>query len=144
MRRRFALSIILLAGLAGAAAARAADSLPGPIPAIVLRTIDGDTLLVRAHVWLDQEIVTRVRLAGIDAPEMHGQCPSERAAAQAARTYLSGLVRDGAVALTDIHQDKYGGRVVARAAVMGRDLSAAMLAADMARPYTGGKRRGWC
>jgi len=144
MNRRFVRDFAFLAALAMATPALGAEKLSGPIPAVVLRTIDGDTLFVRAYIWLNQAIETRVRLAGIDTPELHSQCPSERAAAQGARAHLAELVRGGAVSLTDIRPDKYAGRVVARAAVMGRDLSAAMLAANFARPYDGRRRASWC
>ena len=50
--------------------ASAEDVLPGPIPATIERVVDGDTIDVRARIWLGQEIVVRVRLAGLDAPEL--------------------------------------------------------------------------
>ena len=56
----------------------AADSLPGPLPARVVSVIDGDTLEVRVHIWLGQNLDTRVRLAGIDAPELKGKCDREK------------------------------------------------------------------
>jgi hypothetical protein len=35
------------------ATARADSDLPGPIPAALVRVIDGDTVEVRARIWLD-------------------------------------------------------------------------------------------
>ena len=41
--------------------------------------------------------------------------------------------------------DKYGGRVLADAATRATpDISAAMLAKGLARPYAGGRRDSWC
>src|SRR5690606_16495125 len=131
-----------------AAAAKPAgtgETLPGPVPADVVRVIDGDTLKVRAHIWIGQAVETAVRLQGINAPELRGDCEAERRLAAAARDYLARLVAGGKVRLRDIAQDKYGGRVVARIDdPSGRDIGAALVAAGLARPYDGGKRHKWC
>ena len=63
---------LIAALLALPGVAMAADTLPGPIQAEVLRVIDGDTIEVRAKIWLDQYIETNVRLAGLDAPTHYG------------------------------------------------------------------------
>jgi Iap family predicted aminopeptidase len=42
------------------ATARADSDLPGPIPAALVRVIDGDTIEVRARIWLDLDLTTRV------------------------------------------------------------------------------------
>jgi micrococcal nuclease len=34
----------------------AAEVLPGPIPAVVTEVVDGDTIGVRARIWLGQQI----------------------------------------------------------------------------------------
>ena len=44
----------------------------GTHAAEVLRVIDGDTFEARVHVWPGIDITTRVRLRGIDAPELGG------------------------------------------------------------------------
>jgi endonuclease YncB( thermonuclease family) len=46
--------------------------------ATVKRVVDGDTIDVRAELWPQFFIETRIRLAGIDTPELHGKCPEER------------------------------------------------------------------
>jgi endonuclease YncB( thermonuclease family) len=100
---------------------------------------------LRAHIWLGQEVETAVRLAGINAPELRGDCDAERQLAQQARAYLTTLLTGGAVSLRDIAYDKYGGRVVAQVIdAAGRDLGAALVTAGYARPYDGGKRAAWC
>lgn len=112
VRRGFLLPLVC--ALAPLAAAGAGETLPGPIPAEVVDVIDGDTIAVRAHIWLGQEIAIRVRLAGIDAPELHGHCASETDLAERARTTLEALLADGAAVLRAVHNDRYGGRVVAQ------------------------------
>ncbi|MDH3910811.1 MAG: hypothetical protein OEU09_05900, partial [Rhodospirillales bacterium] len=94
---------------------RAAEPLAGPVPAVVTAVVDGDTLEVRARIWLGQELTTRVRLAGIDAPEAKSDCPRERALAARARAFLSARLRPAgarapaAVRLHDIRNGKYAG-----------------------------------
>ena len=67
---------------------RAAEVLPGPVAADVVRVIDGDTLDVLARVWLGQTVQVRVRLDGVDAPELRGRCAGERAQAEEVRAWL--------------------------------------------------------
>jgi endonuclease YncB( thermonuclease family) len=71
--------------------------MPGPVAAELLRVIDGDTIEVRAKIWLEIDVTTRVRLAGIDAPELNGACPEERQLAQGARSALSNVIKPGAL-----------------------------------------------
>jgi endonuclease YncB( thermonuclease family) len=126
-------------------AAEAAETLPGPIPARLVEVIDGDTLRVRARIWLGQEIETAVRLAGVNAPELAGKCDSERRLARTARASLAQALGGGDLVLTDVTWDKYGGRVVATVRTpSGDDPTAALLAEGLARPYGGGRREGWC
>ncbi len=132
---------------AGAAQAgpHPAGAVPGAFKAEVVRVIDGDTLEARVAVWPGQEIVTRVRLAGIDAPEVDGRCAAEKQAASAAREALARLVGDGAVVLSEVRPDKYFGRVVARVAdAAWRDVGQLMREAGHARAYDGGRRASWC
>jgi endonuclease YncB( thermonuclease family) len=144
-RARLPLAASLLALLAAPSSPGAREELAGPIPAEIVEVIDGDTVKLRAHIWLGQEVETAVRLAGINAPELRGDCDAERQLAQQARAYLTTLLTGGAVSLRDIAYDKYGGRVVAQVIdAAGRDLGAALVTAGYARPYDGGKRAAWC
>ncbi len=130
----------------------AADRLPGPLPAQVVSVLDGDTLEVRVHIWLGQDLSTRVRLAGIDAPELEGKCDRERDLARRARAYLLARldpVDAGAgaamVRLREIRYGKFAGRVLARVETWdGTDLGQGLLAAGLARPYDGRRRASWC
>jgi endonuclease YncB( thermonuclease family) len=82
-------------------------------------------------------VTTEVRLAGVDAPETRGRLPCEahRTPGLAATGYVAALGLDD-VALVDIEQDKYGGRVVARLILPdGRDLSEMLIAEGLAWPY---------
>jgi len=99
-----------------------AEPLPGPIPAVVLRIVDGDTVRVRAHVWLDQSIEISVRIADIDAPEIgHPKCREERAVANEAKAELTEMIGSDTVALHNVRFGKYAGRVIADIETAGGD-----------------------
>lgn len=88
--------------------------------------IDGDTIDCNG---------LRIRLAGIDAPEMPGHCKAGRKCTagdpHAARDYLSTLTRDG-ISCTPKEVDHYG-RTIARCETAAvKDVSCAMLAAGHA------------
>jgi endonuclease YncB( thermonuclease family) len=62
-----------------------------------------------------------------------------------ARDYTSQLVVGRTVTLTAIEPDKYDKRVDAYVQLRdGRDRGDALIAAGLARPYSGGHRDGWC
>jgi micrococcal nuclease len=66
-------------------------------------------------------------------------CAEERALARRAREFVLATVGARAVRLRDLHHGKYAGRVVARVeTAAGVDLATALVAAGLARRYTGG------
>jgi endonuclease YncB( thermonuclease family) len=83
------------------------------------RIVDGDTVVVRR---------TRVRLHGIDAPEMDQEGGAE------ARAFLCSLVRGRSVTVVPIEMDIHG-RTVARLEVEGIDLCRAMVGSGFAIAY---------
>lgn len=137
--------LLLIALVIAAQSARAAEVIEGPVAAEVVRVVDGDTLKLKVHIWLGQTVEVDVRVAGIDAPELRGKCPAERAKAAEARDYLNSLVGGRAIRIAQIRNDKYGGRVIADVTEPeAGDIAAAMLARGLARDYDGGKRDPWC
>lgn len=136
-----ALALVLDAG----PATSAPPLLPGPIPAEVLEVVDGDTITVRATIWLGQVVETNVRVDGMDAPEMRARCAREKDMAEAARDMTRKLIGPNLVSLMDVQPDKYGGRVRARVVTTGgADLSDSLIKAGLARPYHGERRQSWC
>jgi endonuclease YncB( thermonuclease family) len=141
-----------LPGSADSQAARAAETIwkraGSPDlrhPVDVVRTIDGDTFEARVHLEPGVDLTTRIRLRGIDAPELKASCPQELQMAEAATGALRAMLSEGDVRIFNIGPDKYSGRVVAD--VVTRrigNVSTAMLAAGHARSYGGGHRNGWC
>ena len=111
-------------------------------PAEVVRIIDGDTFQARVQVWPGLSVDTKVRLRGIDAPELHARCADEYAKAQAARAALETILAAGGVTISRVGIDKYGGRVDASVATRDTaDVSAALLNGGWARSYDG-RRQG--
>ena len=94
------------------------------------RVIDGDSLRVAGH---------EIRLAGIDAPELHQTCRragQPYACGLEARAALLRLTRDGAVTCDLVGHDRYG-RDLARCAAGGRDIGAWLVGHGFAVAYGG-------
>ncbi|SEH78880.1 MULTISPECIES: thermonuclease family protein [unclassified Tardiphaga] len=107
--------------------------------------IDGDTFGARVHLGSGEDVSVRIRLRGIDAPELKGQCAREIQKAETATAALTKLLREGSLTIYNIGPDKYPGRVVADVATRQTpNVSAALLGAGHARAYGGGHRNGWC
>jgi len=97
--------------------------------------IDGDTFDLNG---------TRIRVAGIDAPETHpARCPNEAALGQAAAQKLAELLRGRPLWISGLKTDRWG-RAVAVVRVNGEDVADAMISAGLARNYDGKQRQGWC
>ena len=89
---------------------------------------DGDTFTIGTE---------RVRLAGIDAPELDQTCRDgerEVACGRLAREELAGFLAGDAVRCEPEGRDRYG-RLLARCRVDGHDLGRAMVAAGWALAY---------
>jgi endonuclease YncB( thermonuclease family) len=138
-------TIAAFTALAGFGLPAAAETLPGPVAARVLRVLDGDTFLAEVRVWFGQVVTERVRILGIDAPEIgaHARCAEEAVAAERSRQFLAGLLGRGPVELYQLRRDKYG-RALALVTAQGIDVSARMIEAGHARPYAGARRMSWC
>lgn len=96
--------------------------------------VDGDTL------WLHGE---KIRLAGIDAPELDGaRCKPERELAEAATLRLVELLAAGPPLVERRGLDRYG-RTLATVYIDGEDVGAVLIAEGLARVWTG-RREPWC
>jgi len=99
-----------------------------------IRVTDGDTIRIGSE---------RIRIVGLDAPEMNGKCREERRLAQRAKEALQIELASGQVEIVRQGKDRYK-RTLARVYVDDRDVSSSLIAKGLARPYLGGKRGGWC
>lgn len=146
--------------------------LAAPVPmesrelAVVLEVLDGDTF--RAEVMFTGVYETRrdgefwpglhafdgavlwrgsVRVAGVDAPEKHARCATERTLALSAWAALDDLLTSRFVELWDVRHDKYARRVAARVRVLpsGEDVAQWLVSNGHARRYDGrSSRMSWC
>ena len=116
------------------------------VPARVGYIVDGDTFAARVLLQDDIEISVRVRLRNVDTPELHGQCIEEIIMANIARDRLAQLIPVGSVVeLKNVKDDKYLGRIDANVIMPdGRDAGDLLVAEKLGRPYSGGRRTGWC
>lgn len=119
------------------------------VRALVTDAYDGDTLTVEAALWPDLTWSGSVRVLGVDTPEIRGACDEERERALAARDYVHGLLIDETVALAEIENDRYGGRVLAKVFFRegGTDLvilAERLIELGYGRAYDGGTRESWC
>lgn len=138
-------AVLFLTAVSSAQASLRQEVVQGPLLGKVIGVYDGDTIQVRLHLWIGQEMETSVRIAGMDAPEMHGKCPLERAKATAAREELIRLLNTGDVSISGVRLEKYAGRVLAHVQTSdGVDISKYMIEKGLARPYFGKKRQPWC
>lgn len=115
-------------------------------PATVDYIFDGDTFAAYVNLEDDINISVRVRLRNVDTPEIHGACDSEVRAALRAKERLAQLIPVGSVVeLSKIKDDKYLGRIDAYVKTAdGRDVGAVLISEKLGRPYSGGRRVGWC
>lgn len=115
--------------------AAAALTLATPADAARCRAVDGDTLACGTE---------RVRLVGLDAPELRAQCPREWHAARASRARLQQLIAGG-VQLERRGSDRYRRTLAIARTRDGRDVAMIMIREGHARAYSGrGRRGGWC
>lgn len=116
-------SFVLFFAISVSAGAREAKRSFGCASATVT---DGDTFRCDGR---------RVRLYGIDAPELPGHCRRGRACTPgdpwASTRNLAGLLRSGSVSCRAVDVDRYG-RAVADCSAGGVDLSCAQLAGEFA------------
>lgn len=113
---------------------RAAPHPAEPARAIRCHAVDGDTLRCGRE---------RVRLVGLDTPEMQGRCAAETRMAERAKARLASLSAAG-VTLQPQGRDRYDRLLAVVRDRAGRDLAFLMIREGHARPYSGGPRAGWC
>ncbi|MBS7788738.1 thermonuclease family protein [Roseococcus sp. SDR] len=106
-----------------------------PAPLLACRALDGDTIRCGE---------TRIRLIGLDAPELRARCEAERRLAAAATERL-GTLLEGGVRLSETGEDRFGRTLAVVRNAEGEDLAAVLIREGLARAYHGrGPREGWC
>ena len=113
---------------------------------IVADVIDGDTLRIVNPALPPPLDALSLRLLGVDAPKRAAAPDAGRGRSRRGRHRLRPPRprprRHGSVVLA--RWGKWGGRVLGRVAVDGRDLATLLIRAGHAAPYGGGSRRSRC
>ncbi len=111
----------------------------------VISVYDGDTF--RVNIDSLPPIVgrnIRIRVNGVDTPEIRGKCVYEKNLALKARDFVRNkLANAKEIKLTNLQRGKYF-RVVANVVVDGVSLEQELLDNELAYKYSGGKKLSWC
>lgn len=111
--------------------------------ASVIRVVDGDTVDIKVDLGFDILTNMRVRVLGIDTPEINAADPALRERAHAAKARVEGLLPPGtAVEITTEkdRREKYGRYLASIKLPDAADLAALLLQEGFAVAYDGGAR----
>ena len=110
----------------------------------IIKVIDGDTFRVDINEFPD--IIgknIRIRILGIDAPEINGKCAFEKELAIKARDFVQILLDNAdSVILKNLDRGNFF-RLLAEVIVDGKNLGELLIAKDLAVRYQG-KKSSWC
>ena len=107
---------------------------------------DGDTCNAIMLGVPDSIKKIKVRIRGIDTPEIKGKCENERDLALKAKNFVNDLIENSTVLyLKDFEWGKYGGRVVADLYIDNKNYLEYLKDKDFYVLYNGGKKvKNWC
>ena len=105
----------------------------------MLKVVDGDTLDLDIDLGLRVHVKERVRLFGINTPELHSSNADERVAAQKAADFLRSLVTNGVLTVKTQKdsQEKYGRYLATVFDSAGVNVNEEMVKAGHAATYLG-------
>lgn len=124
----------------------------------IVEVYDGDTIKTVTNKLPTPLNKVSIRIRGIDTPENpaksylvtgklgRAQCDKEAVAALAAKDFVLWLAEGHTTMKVDnFAWGKYGGRIVADVKINGVDVAGALIDAELAIPYDGGKKtHDWC
>lgn len=115
--------------------------IPKLINVPVIKVYDGDTITIA--VKIDKTYYKyRVRLSGIDTPEIKTNNEREKQRAIQAREYLSSLILHKNVHIKDVFYEKYG-RLCGTIYYKNKNINQTMIDSGCAVSYNGGKKPTW-
>jgi micrococcal nuclease len=108
----------------------------------VIRVLDGDTVDVAVDLGFHIMLGERVRLAGINAPEIHSKDAAEKAAGAKAAAALAEMLPCGDLvtiktAKADAEQEKFGRWLAQINLADGRDVATVLLQQNLVKPWDG-------
>ena len=135
MTRRFAM--LALAAVLALPAASVTPARPEPVEKARITVVDGDSVSLDGVEW---------RLKGFDTPEINSsRCEAERRLALLAKARLEAMI--AAARVVDLsgngEKDRHK-RPLGDLLLDGVNVRETMIAELFARPYNGGRRKGWC
>lgn len=118
----------------------------GEYPAHYVKNYDGDTITIKFMVWFGVWVERSVRLGGVDCPEygFRAKCDRERELGAKAKGLVYNLMKDADQCIVRVYKYEKYGRLLVDLSADDKDIAIELIKADLARPYYGGKRKGWC
>lgn len=111
----------------------------------VLRIVDGDTYVMRLHIYPGAALTQHVRLDEWDTPERRGKCSREKQmAAEAAIAAGLWFGRAGDMVRAYLSDVDAFGRPIVRLVSPEGSLGDALAAAGLALPFKRGRTEKWC
>jgi micrococcal nuclease len=103
---------------------------------VLAKVVDGDTVDLDLDLGFSLTLRQRVRLYGVDAPELRSKDPAEKARAQESQAFVSQwFAQPGAVLVRTTKEEKYG-RMLADCYREGApSLCTELLERGLAQPY---------
>lgn len=114
----------------------------GKYTCFVQDVIDGDTFHI-TFLLHSNPITMKLRLQGVDTPEIHGKTELEKEAALKIKKDLDKRIRGKFVVCQLKKWDKYGGRIVGTLTYKKIDLSNYLITKKYAKKYEGAKKEDW-
>ena len=106
---------------------------------------DGDTCYAILENVPEKLKFVRIRIRGIDTPEIKGKCDNEKALAIEAKNFINKLISEShSIKLRNLEWGKYGGRIVADLYVDNTDYLVYLKGKRFYTIYNGGKKTKNC
>ena len=106
---------------------------------------DGDTCYLLVPQFPEKLRKMSVRIKGIDTTEIRGDCEKEKKLALEGRVFANKVfLKAKNIEFKNLQWDKYGGRLLADVYLDGNSYADMIMKKNLARPYDGGKKEGWC
>lgn len=111
----------------------------------VKRIVDGDTVDIAVEIWPRLAQAARIRIDGIDTPELKSRSQCERVLAKQAKYFVEGFLEGGKTyELYTVGKLDAFGRAMGDIAVDGEWLSMALEKAGHTRPWVPNNKAPWC
>lgn len=140
----FAIALLVIFG--NIASAETVKDTMGPYKAAYVKNYDGDTMTMQVATWHNQVTLAKLRLYGVDTPEIKGGCAESKLLAKSAKKFtMEALKKAKTIKILVVAVDNFG-RYVSRVVIDDdKELSMMLLDAGLARPYKNLKKKpNWC